>query len=335
MYEEPLTPPERDDRLTFALRVVAKVLPQFGIAPDSKIDGLPLSENVVLRVTPSTGVPAVVRVSRQGSNTPIEIRSELAWIEALRMQSRAPVPEVLHTVDGESVLTLTDQETGEAASISVFENVPGHEPAEDELLTVLPRLGRISAELHNHSTHWQRPSWFARKRWDLEAAFGPNSRWGDWRVGVTDPGQRTLIEQAELVVRERLNAFGTGPERFGLIHADLRTANVLVDGSNIRVIDFDDAGFGWWLYELAAALTFYENDPECDAMVEAWIKGYREVRQLSEADAREVPTFLVFRRLLTLAFLANNPDIAVSREMLPGLPEKTADLSEAYLRRFS
>ena len=335
MNEVPLTPVGGNDRLTLALRLASEALPRFGIAPDARIDGLPLSENVVLRVTPPTGAPAVLRISRQGSSTPIEIRSELAWIEALRMQSSAPVPGVLHTVDGESVLTLTDEETGEPASISVFENVPGHEPAEDELLAVLPRLGRISAELHNHSTHWQRPSWFIRKRWDLEAAFGPNPRWGDWRVGITDPGQRTLIERAERVVRERLTAFGTGPERFGLIHADLRTANVLVDGNDIRVIDFDDAGFGWWLYEMAAALTFYENDPACEAMVEAWIGGYREVRQVSEADVREVPTFLVFRRLLTLAFLANNPGIQVSREMLPGLPEQTADLAAAYLARFS
>lgn len=321
-------------RLAAALRVVTRALPRFGIEADARVDPLPLSENVALRVTSRALSPVVLRISRPGARTWDELRSELAWISALRVQSDAPVAAVVPTLDGQSLVTVEDPETGRLSWLAAFEHVPGHEPAEAELPSVLPRLGRISAQLHEHSAQWTRPPWFARGGWDLDAAFGPAPRWGDWRVGVPDPAQRRLVERAVQVVCERLRSFGTGPDRFGLIHADLRTANLLVDGDDCWVIDFDDAGFGWWLYDLATAVTFYENHPDCDEMIAAWVSGYREVRQLSDVDEHEIPTFLVFRRLLTLAFLAGNPDIEVSRDMLPGLPAQTCELAESYLLRF-
>jgi hypothetical protein len=43
-----------------------------------------------------------------------------------------------------------------------------------------------------------------------------------------------------------MEKFGADHERFGLIHADLRLANLLVWQEKTRVIDFDDCGFGWW-----------------------------------------------------------------------------------------
>ncbi len=48
------------------------------------------------------------------------------------------------------------------------------------------------------------------------------------------------------MLRDRLAAFlGTGPQRYGLVHADTRLANLLVDGGRVSVIDFDDSGFSW------------------------------------------------------------------------------------------
>ena len=47
---------------------------------------------------------------------------------------------------------------------------------------------------------------------------------------------------------------GSKPDAFGLIHADLHLENALFDGDAVRVIDFDDCGFGYWLYDLAVPL---------------------------------------------------------------------------------
>ncbi len=60
-----------------------------------------------------------------------------------------------------------------------------------------------------------------------------------------------LLGRLDETLRRRLAAYGQGPDRFGLVHADIRLANLLVDGEHVRVIDFDDCGWSWFMYDFA------------------------------------------------------------------------------------
>src|SRR5262249_34337093 len=85
-----------------------------------------------------------------------------------------------------------------------------------------------------------------------------------------------------------LGSYGRGDDRFGLIHADVRLANLLVDGDDIQVIDFDDCGFGWFMFDLATAVSFMEHDPRVPELCDAWVRGYRRVLPLPAADEAEI-----------------------------------------------
>jgi Ser/Thr protein kinase RdoA (MazF antagonist) len=61
--------------------------------------------------------------------------------------------------------------------------------------------------------------------------------------------QRALLDRAAALVFRRLDAFGRGADRFGLTHGDLMPDNVLLQDGVPHVIDFDDCGFGWYLYD--------------------------------------------------------------------------------------
>ena len=61
----------------------------------------------------------------------------------------------------------------------------------------------------------------------------------------------------------------------------MRLANLLIDGGETKVIDFDDCGFSWYLYDCATALSFIEHRPDVPELVAAWVKGYRSVAPLS------------------------------------------------------
>ena len=96
----------------------------------------------------------------------------------------------------------------------------------------------------------------------------PTARWGNWRAapGLTAAGHAS-IERALTVIGDRITEFGTGPDRFGLVHADLRLANLMVDPSGITVIDFDDCGWSWHLTDLGAVVSWIEDTPEAEEIV--------------------------------------------------------------------
>jgi Ser/Thr protein kinase RdoA (MazF antagonist) len=94
-----------------------------------------------------------------------------------------------------------------------------------------------------------------------------------------------------------------------MIHADLHQGNLLVNGQFMTVIDFDDAGFGWYLYDLAVALTHQEDRPGFQKLQDALLRGYRSRRPLSEVDEARLPMFLLVRRLAILGWLHQRPDV--------------------------
>src|SRR5260221_1287501 len=108
-------------------------------------------------------------------------------------------------------------------------------------------------------------------------------------------------------MRQRLASYGRGEDRFGLIHADVRLANLLADGDDIQVIDFDDCGFGWFMFDLATAVSFMEHDPRVPELCDAWVRGYRRVLPLPAADEAEIPTFVLLRRLQLVAWVGSHP----------------------------
>ncbi|KMO81981.1 phosphotransferase enzyme family protein [Mycolicibacterium obuense] len=327
------TPVTASSVMAHAYGILEQALPRFGFAPGTPHDLLPVSENVAFRLRPPGECPSVLRISRPEGRSVRERESELAWITAIRAEAPDLVPAVLVSQDGTPLITVEHHESGLDYQVCVFECVTGEHPAEDDYATVMPHLGAITAQLHQHAAGWDRPAWFTRYTWDVDAAFGPTPLWGRWQAGVHDREELAQLTAVEDYVRRRLTEFGQGSDRFGLIHADLRATNLLIDGNDCRIIDFDDCGFGWLLYDLATAMTFIEDHPRAGEFIASWLEAYRSVRPLPVEHEREIDTFLLYRRLLTIAFLGNNPDIDVTREMLPGLARGTCEWAEGILRR--
>jgi Ser/Thr protein kinase RdoA (MazF antagonist) len=186
-----------------------------------------------------------------------------------------------------------------------------------------------------HSRTWQRPEGFERFTWDFETTLGETARWGRWRdaLGMNAGGLDLFGRTAELI-GERLSLYGCGPDRFGLAHCDLRLDNLLVDRGEIKVIDFDDCGFSWYMYDAAAALSFYEHLPQVPSLIERWLEGYRTVSTVSQAEEEEIPTFVMLRRLLLVAWVGSHTETALARSLGASYTEQTVALCSAYLRRF-
>jgi Ser/Thr protein kinase RdoA (MazF antagonist) len=308
-------------------------LAAYGFSPAARLALLSLSENATYRVDdPADGRVAVLRVHRTGYHEPGAVQSELAWLTALRRDEGLRTPAVYPALDGREVVDVVLD--GITRQTVLFELLPGAEPSADQLATQFERLGTICARMHKHALSWRRPPGFVRFSWDFDACVGLTGRWGRWQDGIgVGPAELDVLSRATAVMRERLRRYGTGPDRFGLIHADMRLANLLVDEHDIQVIDFDDCGFGWLMFDIGSALSFIEHDPQVPQLCEAWLAGYRRVRSLPAAEADEIPTFVLLRRLQLVAWVGSHKFADAAQELGADFTAGACDLAERYLVR--
>jgi Ser/Thr protein kinase RdoA (MazF antagonist) len=304
--------------------IATAALPLWNLPQGAILRLINVSENETYLVE-APDFKAVLRVHRQGYNTGRTIESELEWSAALPLET----PTAIAGRDGKLVQTV------DGHFMVLFEFIEGVHPNEDQdLSTSFRELGRIAAQTHTHSQNWQRSDTFERMSWDLPAVFGESAHWGGWRdaPNVTNDIRR-ILERVERVVTHRLNAFGQSPENYGLIHADMRLANLLVEGDKTRLIDFDDCGFGWFLYDFAAAISFIEDHPQIPTLRAAWIKGYREFRPLSEDEIFEIDSFIMLRRMALLAWIGSHMEATEPQALAPDFARVTAELGVGYLAK--
>jgi len=323
-----------DRQLEFIQRLAERSLLLWDIPEDATVRLINVSENATYLVEADNGFKAILRVHRENYHTRRAIECELAWLEALDQDRVVDTHRCYPGRDGEAIQRLRIDGLGTERHLVLFTFLEGEAPDESgDMTSGFENLGAIAARCHEHVLSWEKPDGFERLVWDVETVFGESPTWGNWRDG---PGinseMREVLERVEQKVCERLAAFGKAPERFNLIHADMRLANLLVGGGETRLIDFDDCGFGWFLYDFAAAISFIEDDPRIPDLRAAWLRGYRSIRDMSAEEEAEIDTFIMLRRMALLAWIGSHIEAREPQALAPDFAANTVKLGEAYLR---
>jgi Ser/Thr protein kinase RdoA (MazF antagonist) len=256
----------------------------------------PLSEreNAVYEIALPAGRRAALRLHRQGYQTPAAIRSELWWCRALA-QAALPVPQPVALADGALTAQLRN-----GRLVSVVEwvdgtplgaaNVPLAAPLEAQLARH-HALGQLLAKIHAVSDRLTLPDWFDRHRWDGPGLTGAQPTWGRfWEHPLLTQEQARQLRQARDWLRATLAAYEAGGADLGLIHADALRENVMIHPASdvgkrqlaLTLIDFDDAGFGYRLYDLGSVLSQNLDEPAYPQIRAALIAGYASLRPLRE-----------------------------------------------------
>jgi Ser/Thr protein kinase RdoA (MazF antagonist) len=310
--------------------VAAAALPRFGLSPSATASLCNVSENHTYRVEdPEARRAYALRLHRPGYRTPEQIESELQWVDALRGDGAVDTCVPVRAPGGERVLHIGGYNT------VLWEWLPGSEPDPegDAVLDGFRVLGAVSARMHAHARAWRPPAGFDRPQWDYERTLGAAGHWGRWQDGLgMGPEELALLGRLDATIRRRLEAYGQSAERYGLVHADIRLANLLVDDGAVRVIDFDDSGFAWFMYDFATTVSFMEDHPRVPELRDAWLEGYRSVAPLDAADEAELDTFVMLRRLLLVAWIGSHHTFATeAAELGAGFTAGTCELAERYL----
>jgi Ser/Thr protein kinase RdoA (MazF antagonist) len=326
-----------DEQLKALLELARAATKSYALPDHLAVGMINLSENATYKVEAPNGQRWALRVHRDGYHSKTAIASELSWLMDLRNSGVVVTPRPVKGCDGELIQLVSHRLMPRPRHVVLSDWETGSEPGiGEDLSKPFEVLGEVTARMHLHARQWKRPAWFQRHTWDFETSLGEaKPHWGRWRDGMgVDAAKAKLFGRTVDLIGKRLKAYGQDNERFGLIHCDLRLANLLIDGGNVKVIDFDDCGFGWYMYDAATPVSFYEHEPQVPDLIESWKTGYRRIIELPKADEAEIPTFVMLRRLLLVAWIGSHSETDLAKSM--GLPytEGTTGLCEEYLKKF-
>ncbi|MDH3441139.1 MAG: phosphotransferase [Gammaproteobacteria bacterium] len=299
---------------------VLKAAEEFSVAPKD-IELVAHSENVTFRITvPDSDHDYVLRLHRPGYNSIEELNSEREWTKALN-EAGISAPESVLTRDGD-YFTLIDipgsNEQRYAGMTFWIDGTPLGDYLEtasgkNERTRIFARIGELAAATHNQATSWKEPPGFTRPRLDVEGLLGEAPRWGRfWEHSELTDDERSLLLRTRDQLGARLNAYGTTPENFTLIHADINPDNIVYDGRDLALIDFDDAAYGWHMYDLASALINECWAKDINAVIAATLDGYRRRRALKSRDIDMLQAFLLIRGMATIGWFHQRPEYAGS-----------------------
>jgi Ser/Thr protein kinase RdoA (MazF antagonist) len=323
------------DQLLQRLQLLAeRALKRYGFPGGAAVKLINVSENATYKVEDGSGRKWALRVHREGYHSRTAIASELAWLSALRESGGVLTPTAIRGADGEYIQTVAGEGLPTPRNVVLFEWESGEEPARTDVAG-FELLGETAARMHAHVRGWRRPPWFERHSWDFETSLGSQPHWGYWKngMGMTPEAMQAFSETVALI-KARLEQFGKSPDRFNLVHGDMRLANLLMDGSAVKVIDFDDCGFSWLLYDCATTVSFFEHAPEVPELLKAWVRGYRRIGRLSDEEESEIATFVMLRRLLLVAWIGSHSETDLAQSMGVSYTQGSISLCEKYLSRF-
>ncbi len=293
-----------------------------------------VSENATFTVVEHGRPTAVVRVSQPGYvGGAVAVASEIAWVDSLRNLPGVQVVRNIPTASGFPVATIRD-EGGRSWTCVCMSYAPG--AAMDSLPDPRPyfrAIGAAAARLHTHARTWTPPDGFTRFTWGIDDMVGEFPRWGRWQDHISDPSRIKVLEQARNAAVATLSACPRTPQNWGLVHGDLRPGNMIVapDGS-FTIIDFDDCGYSWYVYDFACALSFLEHEPLAPQLAQLWIEGYQSVAALTDDDLSCACALSMLRRLQLLGWAAGHYPDALPAHLRNTLESGAELCAQRYLR---
>jgi Ser/Thr protein kinase RdoA (MazF antagonist) len=256
-------------------------------------------ENMVYRIATERGDFAL-RMKRPGYRQEAELKSELHWLDAMDaagLQVPRPMPSLrgrfLEAQGGlhmDLVTWLAGQPLGKSRSPLELTDRAG----------TFRAIGREIARLHLACDAWRKPEGFTRSDWNIDGLLGEAPLWGRfWDNPTLDAPTQNLFLRFRQAAHARLSQ-ATEVLDHGLIHADLVRENILIDGKTVRMIDFDDGGFGYRQFDLATLILKNQGEPDYPALKAALIDGYLALRPL---DLSLLDLFVAIRALTYVGWI--------------------------------
>jgi Ser/Thr protein kinase RdoA (MazF antagonist) len=264
-------------------------------------------ENIIYRVDLAEPIAPTQSISPYSANRYLlrihamsdadAIASELTWLAALNHEAGLPVPAPVMTPEGRLLTTIITPGMPNGRVVSLMRWLDGRKYHKGLRPKHLTALGRVVAQMHNFSAGWQPPAEFTRPVWDWESQLG-GSMFRHPMEEVVDSIPTKFLEPFQVISREAkqiMDEFGKGSDAYGLIHSDLYPENVLFKAGKALPIDFEDCGYGYWMWDISIALCSWAWGKDWELMRDAFWKGYSQVRTLPKLQWSKLDLFIAIQ----------------------------------------
>ena len=286
-------------------------------------------ENLVFRVDHKKTSYAL-RLRRKGYRTDAELWSELEWIQATTHGGLGvPTPicstswKFFHVING--------------VQVDGVSWLPGHPIGKTGAPLKIPdriglfqHIGCEMARLHNISDQWTPPAGFTRCAWDRKGLLGDTPVWNRfWENPTLSKADQSLFGEIREATDQDLAQIEHHLD-FGLIHADLVRENILTSSDFLNLIDFDDGGFGFRLFDLATTLLKNRPEKNYPALRTALTDGYRSIREI---DLTALDLFILLRSNTYVGWIMTRMQETGSETLNQSFVTTTRQLGQAYLEQ--
>ena len=300
-----------------------------------------IAENITFKVDATDGSQYALRFHRPTYHTLEELVSERTWTKAL-LAAGLDCPVGVETTRGDEYSRARINGEERYVGINTWvEGIPlwqflsNHEISQTTRIRWFEEIGRLLATFHNQASNWCVPENFTRHTLDADGFMGEKPFWGRfWDSHLVSNNDRDLLQGLRQDCFACLEILPTDRTCFSLIHADMHPGNLIKHGNGLHVIDFDDAGFGWHLYDIAVALIHYDEEDSNFAYCDALLRGYEQLRNLPANVIETLQLFYLVRELAHIGWITARPELKASAGVQENM-DYVRENGERILREFS
>ena len=194
-----------------------------------------------------------------GSNKPgWRLNSELAWIGALRRDTDLLLQQPLPNTRDELITLIAGPPDTPTVPCTLLTWIDAalFTQEDDRAVALVQRLGALNARLHAHARDWTPAQPFLRLSYDAGLLQGALARLdeGIRRDMITLQDAKQVRDAGDYILG-LLETLERSRDTWGLIHADLLSDNLLVQGETLIPIDFSLSGYGYYWLDMSICLS--------------------------------------------------------------------------------
>lgn len=294
----------QEEQIALVQEFAIDSLAQYGMSA-KKIECVHHGYNTTFKLIAGDDKTYAIRVSTNFRKWPEHVWAESQWLLALAREGSVNAPVPILNLQGEPYSNQYFFYQGSNIDLMIYPWLEGEVSEKDPTEEHLFELGRRMAQLHQLSRAWK-PSGYANFLDVDRPLMVRRDNLFLFPQPLISEAQYQLLED----LRDRSAAlFESLKERLErqLIHADLHFGNILHNKGEMAILDFDDAGIGSALQDLAISIFYLRADREREKHL---LAGYESVAPLPEFEPWELELLIANRQLVLLNFLfeSTTPD---------------------------